>query len=1024
MSEAQAIKPTQKAVKAYYAALAGYADQDIEHESALRTAFQSLLDETGRRFGWTLIPELSDTAAGHGIRPDGTFRDDFHIRRGCWEAKDSHDKLEVEIQKKIKKNYPLVNTIFEDTQTAYLYQNGRQAMCVDLTQPQQLCDLLTAFFTHTEPAHEDFGKAIGEFKERVPELARGLVRKIEEAHEHNARFQAAFEKFFDLCKASLNPNLSRAAVDEMLVQHLLTERLIRTIFDNPDFTRRNAIAVEVEQVIDALVSKTFDRHAFLKSLDRFYVAIEQAAATIESFSEKQHFLNVIYERFFQGYSVDVADTHGIVYTPQAIVDFMCSSVAEVLEKEFGKKLGDEGVNILDPCTGTGNFIVNLIRRIPKRQLARMYREQLFANEVMLMPYYIAALNIEHAYFEQTGEYEPFEGLCFVDTLDLAKGQQGTFGFMTQENVARVERQRRAPITVILGNPPYNVGQLNENDNNKNRRYEIIDRRLKDTYAKDSLATSVSKLNDPYVKFFRWATDRLNGRDGIIAFVSNNSFVDQIAFDGMRKHLLGDFTRLFHVHLEGNVRQNPTLSGTAYNVFGIQVGVGITIAVQSRRRRDHHLLFHRVEKTLRRADKLAWLAQHGHSSAVKWQRLKPDERNTWLVPEHAEEFAELLPIGSKLAKSGHPRDAEAIFRMFTLGVATHRDSIVYDYRREVLADRVRQFADDYNGEVDRYKRAGAKDDPDIFVRYDKIVWDRDLKRDLRHGKYAEYDERKIRRCFYRPFNTRHLYFDRLLNAEVYSIERVFPIPDCEIENRVVWVKIGSEWPMFCLVSERIVDLLPQGGSQCFPFYVYDEGGGNRRENVTDWALKKFRGRYKNKRITKWDIFYYVYGLLHHPGYRQRYAENLKRELPRIPLAPDFRAFCRTGKELARLHLDYEKLEPWELEWIETPGVPLDYRVEKMHLAKDKTSLRVNDSLTLAGIPAETFEYRLGNRSALDWVIDQYQVSTDKRSGITSDPNRPDDPQYIVRLVGQVVRVSVETVRIVAGLPEDFGALAGA
>ncbi|MGH8010776.1 MAG: N-6 DNA methylase, partial [Candidatus Binatia bacterium] len=307
-----------------------------------------------------------------------------------------------------------------------LYQNGEVAMRADLSQPQQIVDLLNTFFSYTEPTHEDFNKAIDEFKQRVPDLARGLVKKIQDAHTNNPKFIKAFDSFFTLCRSSLNPNLRVEAVDEMLVQHLLTERLIRTIFDNQDFTRRNVIAGEVEKVIDALVSKAFNRHEFLKSLDPFYVAIESAARTIQHFTEKQHFLNTVYERFFQGYSVKVADTHGIVYTPQAIVDFMCASVAEVLQTEFGKSLGDEGVNILDPCTGTGNFIVNLLRRIPKRDLPCMYQKQMFANEIMLLPYYIAALNIEHAYYELTGTYEPFEGLCFVDTLDMAEGNQGQF----------------------------------------------------------------------------------------------------------------------------------------------------------------------------------------------------------------------------------------------------------------------------------------------------------------------------------------------------------------------------------------------------------------------------------------------------------------------------------------------------------------------------------------------------------------------------------------------------------------------
>jgi predicted helicase len=1029
MATSGPIKPNHKAIKSYYEALKTYVRQDVGHESALRSAFQSLLDETGRRMGWTLIPELRETAQrqseGKTVRPDGTLRDDYYITRGYWEAKDTDDNLETEIKRKIARGYPLGNTIFEDTRQAHLYQNGQLARKADITQPQPLADLLNAFFSYTEPAHESFSKAIGEFQERVPDLARGLVEKIQDAHRNNPRFIAAFEAFLSLCRSSLNPNLSIAAVDEMLVQHLLTERLIGTIFDNPDFTRRNVIAAEVEKVIDALVSKSFNRHEFLKSLDRFYLAIESAAATIGDFSEKQHFLNTVYERFFQGYSVKVADTHGIVYTPQEIVDFICSSVADVLQSEFGMGLGDEGVNILDPCTGTGNFIVNILRRIPKKDLPRMYREQLFANEVMLLPYYIAALNIEHAYYEQTGAYEPFAGLCFVDTLDLAKGRQGTLGFMTQENVARVERQKVAPITVILGNPPYNAWQLNENDNNKNRKYEVIDRRVSETYARDSRASNKNALSDMYVKFFRWATDRLNGRDGIVAFVSNNSFVDQIAFDGMRKHFLDDFARVYHVHLEGNVRQNPKLSGTMYNVFGIQVGVGITIAVHSRSHRKRRLLFRRVEKTLRREKKLAWLAQHGDVTGVKWQRLKPDGRHTWLVAANGTEFAALVPLGTKQAKADSTAPAHAVFGVYSVGIKTNRDDVVYDFHRPRLAQRIQQVVDDYNSEVDRYRRACRKADPDEFVRYEHIKWSESLKANMRRGRYATYHEGGVRSALYRPFTKRHVFFDNVLNERRYQFTQIFPVATTEGENILISVSdIAYRAKGFsALVSDGLVDIhlcASLDAHQCFPFYVYDENGTNRRENVTDWALKHFREHYRSKKITKWDIFYYVYGILHHPGYRERYAENLKRDLARIPLAPEFRPFANAGKNLARLHLDYEKLEPWPLDWIESPGVPLSYRVEdKMRLSKDKTALRVNDSLTLGGIPPEVFKYRVGNRSALQWVIDQYRVTEDKRSGIRSDPNRPDDPEYIVRLVGQVVRVSLDTVKIVKALPEDFG-----
>jgi predicted helicase len=334
------------------------------------------------------------------------------------------------------------------------------------------------------------------------------------------------------------------------------------------------------------------------------------------------------------------------------------------------------------------------------------------------------------------------------------------------------------------------------------------------------------------------------------------------------------------------------------------------------------------------------------------------------------------------------------------------------------------SEDYNAEVDRYRRSGAKANLDDFVRYDRIVWDRDLKKDLQRGKYAEFGTAKVRSALYRPFTRRYLFFDRLLNAEVYSVPHVFPVPATEQENQAIAIsQIGFRAPIFnALVTNLIPDLhlcASLDGHQCFPFYVYDEDGSNRRENITDWALTQFRDHYSNDKISKWDIFHYVYGLLHHPGYLERFADNLKRDLPRIPFAPDFRKFAAAGRELAQLHLDYEKLEPYPLEWLETPGVPLSYRPEdKMRLSKDKTALVVNPSLTLAGIPPETFQYRLGNRSALEWVIDQYQVSEDKRSGIRSDPHRPDDPEYIVKLVGQVVQVSLKTTAIIDQLPEEF------
>jgi predicted helicase len=742
------ITPAHPLIREYQRSLGVLRGQGVENELGLRRPFENLLADSARLHGWRFVAEWGAKAGGHRIRPDGTVFDANSLPRGYWESKDSHDNLDREIDRKIRRGYPLGNTIFEDTRRAVLYQNRNPVMEADLSNTRDLADLLFRFYSHTEPEIREFEQAVEEFGQRVPDLARGLAHKIGEAHQHNRPFQDAFGKFFALCQVSLNPNISREAVDEMLVQHLLTERLFRTIFDNPEFTRRNAIAAEVERVIDALMIQSFSRADYLKSLDSFYLAIESAARTISDFSEKQLFLNNIYERFFRGYSVKVADTHGIVYTPPQIVEYMCGAVEEALKREFGLTLSSPGVVILDPCTGTGNFIVHLMQRISKRDLPRVYREQLFANEVMLMPYYIAALNIEHAYLELTGQYEPFDGLCFVDTLDLAEARQ--LPMFSEANTERVENERKAQITVIIGNPPYNMGQVNENDNNKNRAYPVMDRRINETYARDSSATLTNKLYDPYVKFFRWATDRLDGRDGIVCFVSNNSFVDQIAFDGMRKHLMEDFTHVDHIDLHGNVRKNPKLSGTTHNVFGIQVGVGITVAVRCTE--EKRLRYHRVPESWRGEEKLAWLGQ----GKTEWAPLKPDRRHTWLVPENAQEYETLTSLTQ-------------ICDTYSLGIATNRDDYVYSFEITRLSERSRGFIEVYNQAVDVLRRRGAKGSTGFaFDTSDKrIKWTRQVKSGAVRLKYSDFDSTRIRQCLYRPFAAKWVYFDRFWNEEQYK-----------------------------------------------------------------------------------------------------------------------------------------------------------------------------------------------------------------------------------------------------------------
>ncbi|MYC94849.1 MAG: N-6 DNA methylase [Caldilineaceae bacterium SB0661_bin_32] len=1015
------LKPSHKPVKTYYTALDQFAKLGVTHETAVRAAFQALLENCARQCKWTLVPEYGvSTGRGKRIVVDGALVDDFRLTHGYWEAKDIHDHLSAEVDRKFKAGYPTDNILFQTPQRALLWQNGRQVLDADLTDAAQLIDTLQMFFAYRPQEYAAWEEAVAQFKDRVADIGQGLAQLIQQERRTNQEFTAAFAEFLEKCRQSINPNLSEEAVEEMLIQHLLTERLFRTVFNRPAFTRRNVIAFEIENVIDALTSHAFSRDEFLGSLDRFYLAIERTAATISDFSQKQHFLNTVYEQFFQGFSVKVADTHGIVYTPQPIVDFMVKSVAAILEREFGRSLADEGVHIIDPFVGTGNFIVRIMREIPRTALEHKYKSELHCNEVMLLPYYIASMNIEHEYYDATGVYEPFEGICLVDTFDLAEDRQ--LPLFAPENTQRVDNQKRTPMFVVIGNPPYNMGQVNENDNNQNRKYLTMDKRVQDTYVKDSKATLRNKLSDPYVKAVRWASDRI-GEEGVIAFVTNNSFLDAIAFDGMRNHLARDFDAIYILDLGGNVRKNPKLSGTTHNVFGIQVGVSINFLVKKNGEPDSkvEMYYAGVGESWRKEAKYRYLEAKEHYRNVEWKSIRPDKRHTWLTEGHQAEFETFVPMGSKEAKMARGGEGKTIFSLFSLGVATNRDAWVYSFDMKLLQERVRTFVEIYNSTVDRKRRLDPTAPVENFIDENdpRIKWTRQVKASLKKLDSCTCEDAHFRSSLYRPFSERHLYFDNFWNEERYQQFRIFPIPETEKANRAIVVpSAGGRADYWCFCTNIIpnLTLTSLDGSQCFPFYTYDEDGTNRRENITDWALDRFRAHYRDDTISKWDIFHYAYGLLHHPLYRERYQANLKRELPRIPFAPDFRAFVEAGARLATIHVDYEEQPQYQLRQVETPDMPLDWRVEKMRLSRDKVQLHYNDFLTLDGIPAAAFDYRLGNRSALEWIIDQYRIKTDRRSGIVNDPNRADDPQYIMRLIGKVISVSLETVKIVEALPE--------
>ena len=1016
------IKPTHKPIKTYYAELNKVTHLGAQHEGAVRVPFQNLLQHYCAQRNLTLVCEKTrNTPHGNHIRLDGEIVTDFGLVFGHYEAKDLGDELPDEAQQKFARGYPAKNIIFQTPHRAILYQNGALVLDLDITEPRNLIQLLETFFAYTEENLAEWDAAVTTFQETIPELGAKLETLIQTERQNTPAFRDAFAHFHQQCRDAINPNLAEAEVERMLAQHLMTERIFATVFNNRDFTRRNIIAREIETVIDVLTQYAFDRDQFFKDLNPFYAAVERTATNLTDFSQKQDFLNTLYQRFFQDFSVKDADRHGVVYTPQPIVDFMVNSVQHLLKTHFGKLLADTGVHIIDPFVGTGNFIVRLMQDIPGIALDKKYNGELHCNEVMLLPYYIASMNIEHAYFEKMGRYAPFKHICFVDTFDTfglmdAPNQTGNFTFLTAENTQRVQEQKKTPMFVVIGNPPYNASQANENDNNKNRPHEAVDNRVRATYAAASTAQLKNKLYDPYVKGIRWASDKI-GPEGIIAFITNNSFLDAEMFDGMRQCLTEEFDTLYLLNLGGNIRKGQPGDS---NVFGIQVGVSINFLVKTGQPREGRarILYTDEAAALPKERTFQFLADCAHVGNVNWREIQPNARQMWLTEGLRDDFETFLPMGTKAAKAAKGEVEGTIFKTYVLGVSTNRDTWVYNFQPASLEENVQRTIRAYNLCVLEWQEtassSGITVDEFAAQHTRDIKWSRDLKVKLKRGRRTEFASSKLRTSLYRPFTKAHLFFDSVLMDRIAGFPSIFPSLETEAENRVICVKApGASQPFHVLLTDVIPDLHLTGDSQCFPFYIYDEDGTNRRENITDWALSQFRAHYADETITKWDIFHYNYAILHHPEYRERYQHNLKHDLPHLPFAPDFWRFVEIGRQLADLHVNYETLDVMPTV-VETP--PLNWRVEKMALSKDKTSLRYNESLTVVEIPPAVFDYRLGNRSALEWVVDRYRVREDPHgSGIVADPNRGEDAAYIVRLLGQVMHVSVETVRLVGELP---------
>jgi predicted helicase len=925
---------------------------------------------------------------------------------------------------------------------------------------------------------EDWAKDVVKIAQRHSDRIRLLLEQGDPKHT------TAFAIFLNGLHQNINPAISQDDGIEMLSQHLITRPVFDALFENYAFSEANPVSRAMQSMLDALQDQALEKET--ASLEKFYASVRQRVEDIDSAEGKQKVITELYDKFFKEAFPKMAERLGIVYTPIPIVDFLLHSVEDVLVHEFKTSLSAENVHLIDPFTGTGTFIVRLLQLgiIKPKDLLRKYQHELHANEIVLLAYYIAAINIEetlHTLQREASEkvdykgpkhdasaYVPFDGIVLTDTFQLTEASDyHTTGDekMFPENNKRVSRQRKAPIRVVAGNPPYSSGQTNENDSNKNLKYPILDERIRTTYAGKSTATLKNSLYDSYIRAIRWASDRIADQ-GIVAFVTNGYFIDANAMDGLRACLTEEFTTLYIFNLRGNQRTSGELSrqeGGKIFGSGSRTPVAISILVRNPAKKGTCELFYRdIGDYLNRDEKLGIISDFSSIMGLHrknaWLRLNPNDQHDWINLRDPA-FDNFNVLGNKDSRE------TKFFENYSNGVKTNRDNWCYNFSSKSVASNMVRMINFFNQETDRFRSAhGSKSRDeqvalvDGFIDTDskKISWTRELKEDLRKLKTANFISECQRTSLYRPFSKQKIYFNRQFNNCVYQIPRIFPTSN--LENIAICVSgIGTRSSFSVIISNLIPDLSfadNSSGSQCFPRFLYEkdeprpgellreeaEGelsdGYRRRHAITDGILKEFRKTY-GKDVSKDDIFYYVYGILHSPEYRTRFASDLKKMLPRIPLTQetaDYKKFTKAGRDLAQWHLNYETIEAYPLAEI-SPELGLDpwkqYHVTKMTFDKpsptqkaagqkqNKTTIHYNSHLTLDGIPLEAYDYIVNGKPALEWIMERYQITIDKASAIKNDPNdwcrEHNNPRYIVDLIKRVTRVSLETMKIVNALP---------
>ncbi len=995
------------------------------NETSIRRAFANLLEEYCLPKKLTIVDEIK---LKHSTkRPDGTVKDANQLDWGYWESKDKNDDLDKEIENKIEIGYPTFNILFENSELIVLIQKNDEVMRGNMNDPELLHRIITAFVEYERPEIADFRLAVEKFKTDIPDIVESLRKMIEEQSSKNEYFKAQREKFWNVCRESINPEISAFDIREMLIQHILTAEIFDTVFGDSHFHRENNIAKELEIVVNTFFTGAVRRNT-LAAIDNYYKTIKAEAARIENHHEKQNFLKVVYENFYKAYNPKGADRLGVVYTPNEVVKFMVESTDYLLEKYFNKSLSDRNVQILDPATGTGTFIAEIIDHIPPQYLKYKYLNEIHCNELAILPYYIANLNIEYSYQQKMNEYVSFENIVFVDTLDNQgfsfTGKQQKMFALSAENLKRIVNQNDHEISVIIGNPPYNATQKNENDNNKNTRYPLIDERIKNTYVKYSHTQNLIKIYDMYARFFRWATDRIKN-DGIVAFISNRSFIDSRTFDGFRKSVADEYNYIYIIDLQGDIRADKDQINA--NIFGIMTGVAITFLVKDKTSNSHVIQYF-SENSSTVKEKFRFLWQNSIKN-IEFSKIKADKRSNWLRNEE-NDFADFITLVDNDVKKADSKNA--LFKYFSLGTNSGADEWFWDFDSNNLKKKARFLIEVLNKESQKHK---GKKELEVAKEVDlSIKWTRELRKVIVRGYKAKFESKAICQAMFRPFTKMNYFYERKLLKCDFLNYKYFP--KSSSTNKLIAFNQHNQ--LNVLSSNKLVDLHFIGDAQCVPYFFYDSTG-EKSCNLTDWGLEQFREHYEMKNvllktrvafdndfvkhlflksnenftIQKEDIFHYCYAVMHNPAYRKKYDSNLKQDFPRIPFYKNFFKWAAWGKELMNLHIDYELVEPYSELKVLNETIKIKPKV-KLKAHPESGEILLDENTTITNIPDVAWKYQLGNRSALHWILDQYKEKLPSDKTIAEKFNPYKFSQYketVIDLIKRITTVSARTMLIV-------------